>query len=221
MPTLAELQQQYDKRGMVRKIQRAVGLLAPTSVTLPTSLYDTATPSTLKDFKADGWLPAGIVSPDGWTFSADITKDDIDALGYAGHVRSDITQVARTVQFTPFETLRRNMLELVYGVDLSAATQDATTGEFTFDEPDLPVDAEWRLLVIGDDGPAAENWILGKLHPRVKISDRGDEQWQKEGALQRQITLDIFTDEDAGTPVRHFFAGTGAVKYKDVLGFAA
>lgn len=216
MPTLAELQTEYDSRGLVRKIQRAVGLMAPLDVDLPEELTDEN--GLPVDLKAEGWLPIGIVTSDGYTFSSDIEKDDIDALGYSSFVRSDITRVARTISFTAMETGRKNLTELIYGVDNSGVEMNAN-GEIVWDEPDLPIGQEYRFIVVGSDGPADTNWIIGKGFPTVKLAEVGEEAWSSEGAVQREVTLDVFTDEEAGTPVRHYLGGTATEKYADVLGY--
>src|SRR5699024_5304370 len=145
----------------------------------------------------------GNVSRDEYTFGTDIDKDEIDALGYASPVRTDIKPAIRSITITPHEAVRRHMLELTYGQALYGITPCAG-GEITFDEVDMPMNAEWRLLVIGDDGPASDNWLLGRGYPRVKLGERAEEQWQKEGALSQELTLDVFTDQDLGTPVRHY-----------------
>lgn len=216
MPTMASLQTEFDNRKLVRKIKRAVGLLAPTTVELPEAL--TGPDSLPIDLKTAGFLPVGLVTPAGYRFARDIEKEDVDALGYASYIRSDITRVARSITFTALQTGIKHMQELQYGVDLSGITQ-GVNGEVVFDEPDLPIGEEYRFLVIGDDGPAAENSILGKGHGSVKLASVGEEAWSKEGALQREITLDVFTDDELGTPVRHYLGGTGAVAHKDVLGY--
>ena len=218
MPTISEQIAAADERGLVRKIQRAMAFIAPTTVELPESLYSTGS---LVDLKTSGFLPVGLVSPDGYSFSREIEKEDVDALGYASPVRSDVTRVPRSVTFTALEKGRKHMLELTYGTDLSAVTQDAATGEVVFDEPDLPVNAEYRLIVVGEDGPAAENWVMGKGFFRVKLSGTAEEVWGREGAVSQQFTLDVFSDDEAGVPVRHYIGGTGAVAHKDVLGFSA
>ncbi|SDK79150.1 hypothetical protein [Arthrobacter sp. ok362] len=219
MPTFDTIRQGADERALIRKIQKAVGFLAPTSVELPESLFDVG--GSLVDLKALGFLPIGIVSPDGYEFGRDINKEDVTALGYASPVRSDITEVARSVTMTPLETGRKHMLELNYGTDLSAVTQDATTGEVVFDEPDLPVGEEYRLLVLGSDGPAAENWILGRGYGSVKLASTDSQKWGTGDPVQQPLTFDVFTDSEIGTPVRHYMGGTGAVKNKAVLGFTA
>lgn len=215
--TVPELQAASDDRSLVRKISRAVAFLARPDVELPESLTDET--GALQELPV-GWLPVGIVTPEGYTFGNDIEKEDIDALGYASPVRSDIVRVARSVSFTALEYGRRHMLELKHGVDLSGVSQSAG-GEVTFDEPDLPIGEEWRLLVIGQDGPASAEWLLGKGYPRVKLASVGEETWSREGGKVQEYTLDVFTDDDLGTPVRHYIAGTGAAAASDVLGFDA
>jgi hypothetical protein len=219
MPTFQTIQQGADDRTLIRKIQRAVGFVAPPSVELPASLFEAG--GTLIDLKAAGYLPIGIVTPDGYEFGRDVNKEDVSALGYASPVRSDITEVARSVKVTPLETGRKHMLELTYGTDLSAVTQDPTTGEVVFDEPDLPVGQEYRLLIIGSDGPAADNWILGRGYGTAKLAATDSQTWGKADPVQQPLTFDIFTDEKIGTPVRHYMGGTGAVKAKTALGFTA
>lgn len=216
MPTFDTLRQEFDSRALVRKIQKALAVLAPTSVELPESLFETG--GSLLDLKALGFLPVGVVSPDGYTFTREVSAENISALGYASPIRSDTTEVTRSVSFTALESGRRHMLELKYGQDLSGVTQSAN-GEIVFDEVDLPMGEEYRLIVIGSDGPASENWILGKGYGRVKLASTGDETWGQEGAIQNEYTLDVFTDDEIGSPVRHYIGGTGAVKNKELLGF--
>ena len=218
MPTFDALQQEADNRNLVRKIQKAVAFLAPKTVDLPESLYTTGE---LTDLAAAGWLPVGLVSPDGYNFSREVEKENIDALGYASPVRSDVTTVPRQVTFTALEKGRKHMMELVYGTNLDSVTQDPTTGEVVIDEPDLPVDAEYRLLIIGSDGPTAENWIMAKGYGAVKLASGGAETWGREGAVSTEITLDVFTDDELGVPVRHYIAGTGAAAHSDVLGYTS
>lgn len=217
MPTISEQIATNDERALVRKVQRALAVLAPTSVDLPESLYEGGS---IIDLKAAGFLPVGLLTPDGISFGREVEKEDVDALGYASPVRSDVTRVPRSITFTALEKGRKHMLELTYGTDLSTVTQ-AVNGEVVFDEPDLPVNKEYRLLVVAEDGPADESWVMGKGYFRVKLSGTAEEVWGREGAVSQQFTLDVFSDDEAGVPVRHYLGGTGAAKHKDVLGFTA
>jgi hypothetical protein len=218
MPTFATIQQEADNRNLIRKIQKAVAFIAPTTVELPDTLFSAGS---LVDLKALGYLPVGLVTPDGYEFGRDVSKEDVSALGYASPVRSDITEVARSVSMTLLETGRRHILELTYGTDLSAVTQDPTSGEVVFDEPDLPVGQEYRLLVLGSDGPAADNWIVGRGYGSVKLASTDSQTWGTGDAVQQALTFDVFTDSEIGTPVRHYLGGTGAVKNKLATGFTA
>lgn len=217
MPTFDTIRTEADNRLLVRKIQKAAAFIAPLTVPTPTTLFGTG--GTLIDLKTLGWLPVGMVTPDGYTFGRDISKEDVNALGYASAVRSDISTVARTVSFTALEKGKKHMYELAYGANYSAVVQTLANGEVVLQEPDLPVGQEYRLLVIGSDGPATANWIFGKCYPTVKLANTGEETWGQEGAVQLQYTLDVYTDQTLGVPVLHFMGGTGAVAQKTVTGF--
>ncbi|QCB97119.1 hypothetical protein E5206_09400 [Arthrobacter sp. PAMC25564] len=219
MPTFATIQQESDNRNLVRKIQKAIAFLAPTSVELPASLFGVG--GALVDLKALGYLPVGLVTPDGFEYGRDISKSDISALGYAGPVRSDIDSVARSVKFTALETGKKHMQELTYGTSLTAVTQAVASGEIVIDEPDLPVGQEYRMLIIGSDGPAADNWILGRGYGSVKLAATDSQKWGTSDAITQAYTFDVFTDSVIGVPVRHYIGGTGAVKNKTALGFTA
>lgn len=215
--TMSAVMATADDRSLIRKVLRAVAFLAPTTVALPTTIVGTT--GALEALPA-GWLPVGLVTPDGYTFGNEVEKEDVDALGYASPVRSDITRAVKSVSFTALQSGVKHMEELYYGVDLSAVEQSAV-GEVVFDEPELPVGAEYRLLVIAADGPADKEWLLGRGYPLVKLANLGEETWGREGAVQREVTLDVFTDDTLGTPVRHYMGGTGALAAADALGYEA
>lgn len=219
MTTFAELQNQSDQRKLVRKIQKAVALIAPRDVELPETLF--TGPGQLVNLKDAGWLPLGIVTPDGYEFEREVETEDIDGLGYASPVRTDITRVPRSITTTLIETGRKHVNELIYGTDLSTVTQDPQTGEVVFDEPDMPANREYRLLLLGQDGPADEEWVLGKGYGTVSLTAGGGATWGQEGAVGSEVTLKVYSDDEIGTPVRHYLGGTGALKYKDVLGYKA
>lgn len=219
MTTFAEIVQDADRRGLVRKVKRAVGFLAPMSVELPDMITDAN--SLPVDLKGLGFVPIGLVTPEGYRFGREVERSEVDALGYASFIRTDVMRVARQITLNPLQFGQRHLAELKYGTDLSATEPDEDSGEIVFDEPDVPVDKEYRLLVIADDGPAAANWILGRGYGSVKVASSGEETWGQEGAIAPEITLDVFVDEEIGTPVRHYLGGTGAKASADVLGFAA
>lgn len=217
MPTFDTIRQDSDNRNLVRKIQKAIAFLAPMTVALPTTLFGAG--GALIDLKTIGWLPVGLVTPDGYEFGRDVSKEDVTALGYASAVRSDVTEVARSVTMTALETGLKHMLELTLGTDLTATTQSLANGELVIDEPDLPVGKEYRLLVIGSDGPAANNWILGRGYGSVKLASTDSQKWGTGDPVQQALTFDVFTDSVVGVPVKHYIGGTGAVANKVAMGF--
>lgn len=217
MATFDEQRNEFDDRSLVRKIQKAIAVLAPMSVELPETLF--ATGGGLVDLKALGYLPVGIVTPEGFEFSREMSSEDVSALGYGSPVRSDITEVPRSITMTALETGRKHMLELTLGASLASVTQNPTTGEIIIDEPELPVGEEYRLLIIGSDGPASDNWILGRGYGSVKLSSTDSTTWGTGDAVQQSLTFNVFTDKEIGAPVRHYIGGTGAVKAKLALGF--
>lgn len=219
MPTFEEMRQAADNRNLVRKIQKAVMFLGPGGTALPPSLFDGSATS-LIDLNGLGFWPVGLVTADGYTFTREMEKEDVFAMGYASPSRSDTTVVPRTIAFSAYENAKRHMLELKYGTDLSGITQDPVTGEIVFDEPDLPVGAEYCALVIGTDGPATAQWVMGRGYGTVKLATTGEEVWGGEGGLSNAYTLDVFSDETTGSPVKHYIGGTGAVAASTALGFS-
>lgn len=217
MTTIQSMMNEADQRALIRKVQKAVAFIAPTTVELPESLFTGA--GQLVDLQKEGWLPVGHVSPDGWNFGREIESEDVDALGYAAPRRTDVTRVVRSVTATLIESGRKHIQELMLGMSLDGVTQDPTTGEVVFEEPDLPVAADWRLIVIGGDGPADAQWILGRGFFRVQTTQTAEEVWGREGAVSRELTFSVFSDDVTGAPVRHYLGGTGAAAHVDALGY--
>lgn len=217
-PSFDTLRQESDDRTLIRKIQKAIVLLrVGAALPLPTTLFGAG--GTLVDFKADGWLPGGMITPDGIEYGRDVSEEDVPALGYSGPVRTDVTEVARSVSFTPLEYGRRHMLELAYGTDLSAVEQTLANGEIVFDEPEMPINQEYQMLIIGVDGPALNQWILGRAYGAVKMSSSDNQTWGSTDPVTTPITLKVLTDAVTGAPLRHFIGGTGAKAASTTLGF--
>lgn len=215
MPTIGDLKQDADHSVLVRKVLEAVAFVAPYSADPVDSLIESG--GGLKEIPQD-YKSVGIVTKDdGFTFSFDTDTEDVEGLGYASPVRTDITGQTKTVNFKALET-KRTTLELAYGVDLSSITPSAD-GEVTFDLPELVRQRFYRLLIIGADGDADNAWYLGKFFPRVSVTEIGDMQWVGSDALSYDITGTAYNDSALGTPQRDFIAGPAAVTNADALGF--
>lgn len=205
MATFAELKTTADSPTQVRKVLEAVAFLAPYTADAIDALTDVS--GALQTLPAD-YVPVGLVTKDGYTFGGDTTTEPVDALGYAQPVREDITGYTRTVTFTAYEVFRKDLLSLVYAMDLDAVTQ-AASGEITFDRPTLPEQRFYRLIVIGKDGAGATEIYRGKFFPRVSLTSIPEEAWNNQ-ALQFPVTLSTYVDDVLGTGEREFIAGPGA-----------
>nr|DAM46417.1 MAG TPA: major tail protein [Caudoviricetes sp.] len=214
--TIAALKKKHNRRGNVRKGLNAVAFLAPPSVDLPEALTDAG--GQLRELPA-GWLPIGLLGKDGLTFSADVSIEEVEALGYVESVRTDLVKAPKTVKLTALEAYRKHLQQLVYGVDLSQVKANKDTGEIVFDEAPLPLLEEFRLLTIMSDGPADDEWLVGRGFPRVKLNTIPEEAWKGDDAVQFELEFAVFSDEVLGTPCRHFVGGTGAIKHLDSIGF--
>lgn len=145
--------------------------------------------------------------------------EEVEALGYVESVRTDVVKAPKTIKFSCLEPYRRNLQQLVYGLDLSQTKADKNTGEVVFDEAPVPLHDEYRLLAVMADGPADNEWLIGRGFPRVKPATIPEEAWKSSDPTQFDLELSVFTDAVLGTPCRHYIGGTGAVRSIDALDF--
>jgi len=214
--TIAALKKKHNRRGNVRKGLNAVAFLAPTTRPPPVAWPAPGGPP--RALPA-GWLPVGLLTKDGMAFSADASVEEVEALGYVESVRTDLVKAPKTVKFSVLEPYRKHLQQLVYGVDLSQVKANKDSGEIVFDEAPLPLLEEFRLLTIMSDGPADDEWLVGRGFPRVKLSTIPEEAWKSSDPVQFDLELSVFSDEVLGTPCRHYLGGTGAIKHLDAIGF--
>lgn len=216
MTTIEALKKKHNRTTNVRKGLNALAFLAPMTMAVPVSITDAG--GALKEIPAD-FMPLGLITTDGITFSADAKNEEVPALGYAEAVRSDLTGAPKSVKLTVLEPVRKTIQQLVYGIDLSQTKASKTTGEITFDEAAIPALDEYRLLLVMADGPAADEWLIGRCYPRVKLSSLPDEKWAASDAIQFDLEFSAFMDETAGTSCRHYIGGSGAIRHRDAIGF--
>lgn len=217
MATISQQMRQNDNRKLAFKPVRSVGFIGTSETQVPDSLY--GEDDQLKDFKNEGWLPTGLVTTEGYTFSREIEREAINAFGYTSPIMNPITAVPRTISFTPFEVTRKHMLRIAIGAETEGITMNPRTGEVVIQEPEMPVDFEFPFLVLGEGGPADENFVQGKGFYSVRLQTTAEEVWGNEGTAAKQWTLDVFTGSESGVPIQHYFGGTGMLAHHDDLGF--
>ena len=216
--TIEALKKRYNKSKNVRKALNVLAFVAPLTAAVPDALTDAG--GALKEIPA-GWTPLGIFTTDGGEIAPDVTVDDVDGLGYAEPVRSDLTKATKTIKLNVFELFRKEMLSLTHGVDLSQVKANATTGETVFDDPLLPAIPEKRLLIIAADGPADEEWLMGWCFARAKLVSRPTIPLKATDPIKGDLEFKAFADETAGTACRNYYGGSAAIKHRDITGFEA
>lgn len=206
MPTFAELKNTADTPTLVRKALEGVVFLRrkTASTTIPEAILD-ATKAPI-DLTSEGFWPVGVMTTDGVTWGRDVEKAEVEAWGYGSPVRTDIIKAPKTVSFTALESDRRQLAEIVYGMDLSSVTAGAN-GEVVFDEPPIPSSDEYELVVLTRDGSTGTPYFRGAACPRVKLAEIDDEVWQAEEARQYPLTFDVLDDDELGTAIRHYIGG--------------
>lgn len=88
MTTIEALKKKHNRTTNVRKGLNALAFLAPMTTAVPAAITDAG--GALKEIPAD-FMPLGLITTDGITFSADAKNEEVEALGYAEAVRSDLT----------------------------------------------------------------------------------------------------------------------------------
>lgn len=204
MATFADVKQQADDVRQIRKILEGVAFWLPSDEPVPAALTDAT-----KDLVAlpDSAIPLGIVTKDGYKFAGEATKDETEGFGYSEVLRTDVTKMPRSLEFTMLQDLRRPIIELIYGLDLGDKVAGAN-GEVTFDELPTPTFTEGRVFLIGRDGVGSSEILEARCYTRVKIAEPPEEAWG-EGAKSFPVKLDVLTDHAEGTPCRHYIGGRG------------
>lgn len=218
MPTFASLKQQADSPSLLRKGLQVIAFAAKASdADLPANITG---PDMQPLALPEAFFPLGMQNTDGWEFEADTDKDETESLGYAQPPRVDINKVAKTAKISLQESFRRDITELMYGLDLSQVTQDAESGEIVYDYPALPETFDYRLLVIARDGTPGNEWLWARGYYTARLSELPSETLNAE-LLEHEITFDILLDEDSGSSQRDYIAGSAAKANAAKLGFTA
>lgn len=205
MPTFSTLKAAADSSSQVRKVLEAIAFWIPMSVPLPTQLLDEQ--KQLVEMPT-GAVPLGLVTKDGYKFTTETSKSEVDAFGYSNPVRTDIDKAPKTIEFTLLQDGRKFTAGLVYGMDVSAVPT-LPTGEVVFDEPPIPVMEEGRLLLLGRDGVGTKEQFRARGYHRVKLAEVPEEAWASENPIQYPLKLDVLIDDAVGSPCRHYLGGKG------------
>ncbi len=201
-----ELQRSFETTKAVRKVLGAILAIAPEDAPLPGVL-------TTDGIKINAlpveYKPIGLITPDGLNWERETSTATVDALGHFSPVREDIESGSRKLSFTALEVMNRHLVEISEGIDLSTATLDATSGEVSFELPEMPGQRFYRLLAIAFDGTLDRPVFEGKFWPRCSVTSFPSEGWKKSDARQAEIGLTAYLDDELGSIEKRTFAGLG------------
>lgn len=165
-----------------------------------------------------GYEDVGYITKDqGVAWSRDIETSDTMSLGAAEATRVDVTSDMSGLSFTMQES-KKAVFELYDGQNLGAVVQ-AANGNVTWDKPDRPATAYFRVLVLFKDGEGADAVYFAKWGPRMQVTDRSEQAWNEDSEVQYGVTMRAFNDAAFGTSMRTLWAGP--VTTLTSMGFAA
>lgn len=217
MAVLADLKQA--QADLIRKALDCAIIVAPTSAAVPTA-FTTGATGVLSALPT-GYKGLGYVTKDdGLTWSRDVAAEEVTSYGSVTPTRRDMVSDSTTVSFTCQETKLAVMQEF-YGVDLSAVTPTASTGELGFSQPLSPSSGYTRLIAIAQDGVGTDTVYVIKILPRAQLSEVGEQTWNDSGAIGYPLTYTATPDNTLGYAVRHVFAGPGWKSRLVAAGFPA
>lgn len=182
--------------------------IAPYSAATITTLTDT---DKLLKALPTGWGDLGWLSDDGAQISRDINTSDITGAGSATPLRSDVVSDTPTLQVACLETNARS-IGLHVGVDMTAITPDATSGEVGVAQPSRPATKFYRVLAIGVDlVDGSGEYYVARYLPKAKVTDVDDQAYQSsdDSPVTWAATLQGMVDPVLGYPQKYFFGGPG------------
>jgi hypothetical protein len=207
---------------LIRKAQDCVILLGAEDAPLITAITAGAS-AALVDFPTthSAYISLGRhTKEDGLNWSRDINAEDVMSHGVSEPTRRDKTSDVLSVQVQLQETKKRTM-ELAMGVDLSAVTPTAVTGEISFIKPTAPSTIFYRLLALASDGVGTAAYYYARLLARVSVSAIDAQVWSEASELRTPITFTAHLDDVAGFAVKELWGGPGLRSNLVAMGFPA
>lgn len=194
-----------DNRANVRKALQALVFLAPIDAEPVTALTG---PDKALATLPEGYLPVGLIN-ESVGFAREADKEETVALGYKAPVREDWTTDLTTITLNLFEVDKRNVAELVHGVDLSDVEPDEN-GEIKYDVPEITSSRQYRLLAISKDINKSNGLDIyrGRFYSNVELSSFPSEEWGAD-AVSLEIELTARPDEETGSIFTPFLGGPG------------
>lgn len=210
------------RASLIRKALDAVVLIAPITSPAVTSIT-TGAGGDLVDFATvhNTYVSLGRhTKDDGLAWSNNVETSDVMSHGATEPTRRDITTDTIDLQVGLQET-RRQTLELVNRVDLSAVTPTATTGEIDFNKATTPQTTYYRILALGQDGFGTDRIYFARFLPRAMVSSIDSQTWSDSGELRYPVTFTATVDDVLGYSMREMWGGPAWQTALTDMGFPA
>lgn len=193
---------------------------APMAIAIPAAFTETSSAS-LTQLDPNNWTRLGLITKgEGITFSREMSTEDEESWGYSEPTRTDITTDTTSAAFTLQET-KRAVLEMYDFVDLSAASPDATTGEFAYSKPMTSSLTYRRMIYMAVDGAGTDRRYRFKIMPRAQVVGVQDEVWSQTAVTKYPFTVRATVDPVLGYAVRNVLAGPGQKARNSAAKFGA
>lgn len=201
---------------LIRKALEGSTFIAPTTSAAVTSL--TGADSSLNALPA-GYNDLGWMSDDGAQFASDVESSDVTSWGAVEPTRRDIVSDVTTLEVSLQET-NKHTIGLYTGVDMTAVTPDATSGEVAVSKPDRPPNRHWRILTIGVDIADGGEIYIARFLPRASVTDKSDQAFNNgDDPMGWPVTMTAYMDSTLGYSERFYFGGPGWEALLGAMGF--
>jgi hypothetical protein len=203
---------------LIRRPNKGFVLVADPDQSLP-SAYTSGVSASLQTLT--GFESLGLIAKDAPpSFKPDVKSNDIESWGALESTRTDILTRDLSVSFTAQET-KKKTLELYSGIDLSAVTADATTGEIQYNDPTSPETRYHRMIFGMVDGAGDKAIYILKILPKATITEVGEQSWSQEKAVDYNFTIKAKIDHDLGYSLKNVICGPGVNGLLADMGFTA
>ena len=180
-------------------------LVAPYSVGPLTTLENPATGALSIP---NAFVPLGLLKKSvGATLSNTPTINDIESHGKGTPQRQIPTKRVIQVGFNPQETNRYN-LERYWGADFSSVTYSAQGG-VAMAVPDLPINARYRVILLGQDDYQGSPIYLYWIGNRVNIAKTEDLALTDGDIADYPYTLNFESEDSLGSALTVGICGPG------------
>lgn len=210
------------KSELIRRGLEGITLVAPYSAAAVTAMTTGAT-GALNTTAFTGYKPLGWGSSAGVTFTPTVTKTNVSSWGSTDPTRSDTTSDITTMAVVAQET-NLTTLATYLGVDLSATTTTATTGELSIQQPARPATRYYRVLQItrDDDTNGAGDIYIGRFFPKAYVSDRAAQTHSDSDVpIEFGLTFTPVVDSVLGYAQAYLWGGPGWKAQVVNMGFPA